>query len=68
MEIMDNPLIDVDVVNFIREALVKREETISVAESVTSGLIQAALSQAIDASKFYQEGITAFNIGQNINI
>jgi PncC family amidohydrolase len=64
MEIMDNPLIDPAVVNSIRDLLLERAETIAVAESVTSGLLQAALSQAVDASKFYQGGITAYNIGQ----
>jgi len=35
-----------------------------VAESVTAGHLQAALSVAIDASKFFQGGITAYNLGQ----
>lgn len=38
--------------------------TIAVAESVTAGNLQAALSQAKDASKFFQGGITAYNLGQ----
>lgn len=38
--------------------------TIAVAESVTSGLIQNALSQATDATKFFQGGITVYNLGQ----
>lgn len=61
---MDSPLIDADLVNSIKDMMMKREETIAVAESVTSGLLQAGLSQAVDASKFYQGGITAYNIGQ----
>ena len=48
----------------IRNLLLKKHETISMAESVTSGLMQAAFSTAPDASKFYQGGITAYNIGQ----
>ena len=48
----------------IHALLVKRKETIAVAESVTSGLLQAAFSQAEDASAFYQGGITAYNLGQ----
>lgn len=48
----------------IREKLLTRKETIAVAESVTSGMLQAALSQAKDAVLFYQGGITAYNIGQ----
>ncbi len=38
--------------------------TVAVAESVTSGLIQNAFSQATDATKFFQGGITAYNLGQ----
>lgn len=53
-----------DVVNKIKDTLIKREETIAVAESVTSGLLQASLSLAVDAMQFYQGGITTYNIGQ----
>lgn len=38
--------------------------TVAVAESVTSGLIQNAFSQATDATKFFQGGITVYNLGQ----
>lgn len=48
----------------IREEIMKRKETISVAESVTSGLIQAAFSNVPDASSFFQGGITAYNLAQ----
>jgi nicotinamide-nucleotide amidase len=48
----------------IREHLLGRKETIAVAESVTSGLIQAVMATAPDASQFYQGGITAYNLGQ----
>jgi len=44
--------------------LLTRLETIAVAESVTSGLIQHALSSIPDASRFYQGGITAYNVAQ----
>ncbi|MDB5207130.1 MAG: CinA family protein [Flavisolibacter sp.] len=64
MEIMDNPLIDPGLINSNKDLIIEGEETIAVAESVTSGLLQAALSQAIDVSKFYQGGITAYNLGQ----
>ena len=42
----------------------KQHETISVAESVTSGLLQLAFSTAECALEFYQGGITAYNLGQ----
>ncbi len=51
-------------INQIKDILVQREETVAVAESVTAGHLQAALSMAMDASKFFQGGITAYNLGQ----
>lgn len=53
-----------DTVNAIKDILVEREETIAVAESVTAGHLQAAFSAGMDASKYFQGGITAYNIGQ----
>ena len=52
------------VVNEIRKLLLKRRQTLSVGESVTSGHLQAALSLADKAMEFFQGGITAYNIGQ----
>ena len=48
----------------IGKKLLRRKETIAIAESVTSGLLQFAFSTIKDASCFYQGGLTAFNIGQ----
>lgn len=48
----------------IRDWFIAHEVTISVAESVTSGHLQAALSSAENAMQFYQGGITAYNGGQ----
>lgn len=48
----------------ISNTLRNSKETIAVAESVTAGLLQYALSTAKDASQFFQGGITAFNLGQ----
>ena len=48
----------------IKNYLVEHHQTIAVAESVTSGHLQAALSQAENARAFYQGGITAYNLGQ----
>ena len=53
-----------DAINAIKEILVDKEETIAVAESVTAGHLQAAFSAGIDASKYFQGGITAYNLGQ----
>lgn len=48
----------------IRQYMLDKEETISVAESVTSGGLQLKFSAIPDAEKFFQGGITAYNIGQ----
>ena len=53
-----------DLLNEIGEILKKQKQSIAVAESVTSGLLQAAFSNAQDASCFFQGGITAYNVGQ----
>lgn len=53
-----------EVIESIKGQIVSRNETLSVAESVTSGHIQAALSLAVEASRFFQGGMTAYNLGQ----
>jgi len=52
------------VIQSIANILIERQQSIAVAESVTSGNIQRELASAIDASKFFQGGITAYNLGQ----
>lgn len=51
-------------INKIGATLIKKKKTVAVAESVTAGNVQAALSLAKDARKFFQGGITAYNLGQ----
>jgi len=48
----------------IRKKLLSKNETLSVAESVTSGNLQAAFSLAKNTTEFFQGGITTYNIGQ----
>jgi PncC family amidohydrolase len=48
----------------IRKYLSTHQHTISVAESVTSGHLQAALSLAEGALEIFQGGLTAYNLGQ----
>lgn len=48
----------------IKDLLIGSAQTISVAESVTSGYLQAAFSSAVDATHFFQGGITTYNNGQ----
>jgi len=57
-------LFDKKIMDRVRDFLVKRGESIAVAESVTSGLLQLALASASDAMQFYQGGITTYNLGQ----
>lgn len=52
------------VIDQIKNVLINRGETIAVAESLTSGHLQVALASAENASKFFQGGITAYNLGQ----
>lgn len=48
----------------LADCLIKKKHTVAVAESVTGGFLQAALSTAAYASQFFQGGITAYNIHQ----
>ncbi|MES2647568.1 MAG: nicotinamide-nucleotide amidohydrolase family protein [Bacteroidota bacterium] len=52
------------VINSIKDKLIASNESVAVAESVTSGHLQAALSMAENASLFYQGGLTTYNLGQ----
>lgn len=51
-------------VDKIGDLLISASHTIAVAESVTSGNIQAAFSLAKNATCFFQGGITVYNAGQ----
>ena len=57
-------LYNVQVIENIKALLISEKLTLSVAESVTAGHLQAAFSCAKDASKFFQGGLTAYNAGQ----
>lgn len=52
------------VAQHVADALITRGETVAVAESVTAGLITAALSGADNATKFLQGGMIVYNLGQ----
>lgn len=52
------------IIQEIKDQLVKECHTLAVAESVTAGHLQAALSLAEGASFFFHGGITAYNLGQ----
>ena len=53
-----------EVISAIKDYMISNSQTIAVAESVTSGHLQAALSLAAGASKFFHGGITTYNLGQ----
>lgn len=55
---------DRQVISAIKDYMISNHQTLAVAESVTSGHLQAALSLAEDASKFFHGGITTYNLGQ----
>jgi nicotinamide-nucleotide amidase len=51
-------------ISSIKDYMLQHKESLAVAESVTSGHLQAAFSLADGAMQFFQGGITAYNIGQ----
>jgi nicotinamide-nucleotide amidase len=55
---------DLKIISAIKDHLLKNNQTLSVAESVTAGHLQAALSVADGATDFFQGGITTYNLGQ----
>ena len=50
----------------IKGKLIGEKQTVSVAESVTAGYLQAALASAEFALKFFEGGITTYNIHQKV--
>src|SRR5688500_3768988 len=59
MELFNRKILD-----RIGKRLLKKKETIAVAESVTAGLLQSSFSNIPDAANFFQGGLTAYNLGQ----
>ncbi len=57
-------MFDETVLHQIKDQLIRKNQTIAVAESVTAGLLQLALASAEEAVRFFQGGITAYNLGQ----
>jgi len=54
--------------NHIGEYLLTANETVSTAESVTSGLLQFSFSQMKDASKFFKGGLTAYTLEEKVSL
>ncbi|MBS1564704.1 MAG: CinA family protein [Bacteroidetes bacterium] len=59
-------LFDAGLLMAIKKYFSVHHETIAVAESVSSGLLQAAFSATPGADTFYQGGITAYNLQQKL--
>ena len=57
---------DRKLLEIIAENLLRKKETIAVAESVTSGLLMAEFSLAKNATAFFQGGLVAYNLGQKV--
>jgi PncC family amidohydrolase len=57
-------MFDKKLMDEIGNKLKDKNQSVALAESVTGGLLQAAFSNAKEASFFFQGGITAYNIGQ----
>jgi nicotinamide mononucleotide (NMN) deamidase PncC len=53
--------------DYISTSLITMNETVSIAESVTSGLIQLAFSQMANAKLFYKGGITTFTLPEKVS-
>lgn len=60
-------LFDDKILKDIRSGLSGLKQTISIAESVTTGMLQLAIGSINDASDFYQGGITTYNVAQKYN-
>ncbi|MDF2932807.1 MAG: damage-inducible protein CinA [Chryseobacterium sp.] len=54
--------------DYISRSLKSTHETVSVAESVTSGYLQFSFSQMKDASEFFKGGITAYTLEEKVNL
>ncbi|ASW73654.1 damage-inducible protein CinA [Chryseobacterium piperi] len=55
-----------NLLEYISHSLITTNETISIAESVTSGLMQLAFSQMPNASLFYKGGITTYTLPEKV--
>ncbi|PZU83245.1 MAG: damage-inducible protein CinA [Chryseobacterium sp.] len=60
---MEFPKILLDKISYY---LTGRNESISIAESVTSGFLQLAFSQMRSAEKFFKGGITAYTLEEKV--
>ncbi|CAI8791591.1 CinA family protein [Chryseobacterium sp. IT-36CA2] len=57
-----------NLLEYISQSLMTIDESISVAESVTSGCLQLAFSQMPNASMFYKGGITTYSLSEKVRL
>jgi len=65
---MTTSLYPTTIINAIGKTLIRRKQTIAIAESVTAGHLQAALSLADNARRFFHGGVVAYNLGQKVTM
>ncbi|MGH1517191.1 CinA family protein [Chryseobacterium sp. JK1] len=57
-----------NLLEYISQSLLSIDETISVAESVTSGCLQLAFSQMPNAQLFYKGGMTTYSLPEKVRL
>lgn len=57
-----------NLLEYISHCLMSADETISIAESVTSGCLQLAFSQMPNASLLYKGGVTAYALTEKVKL
>ncbi|WP_250254181.1 nicotinamide-nucleotide amidohydrolase family protein [Chryseobacterium sp. Marseille-Q3244] len=57
-----------NLLEYISHCLITADETISIAESVTSGCLQLAFSQMPNASLLYKGGITTYTLTEKVRL
>lgn len=57
-----------NLLEYISQSLMTTGESISIAESVTSGCLQLAFSQMPNASMFYKGGMTAYSLPEKVRL
>ncbi|WDF45549.1 CinA family protein [Chryseobacterium sp. KACC 21268] len=57
-----------NLLNYIGSRMLQYDETISIAESVTSGFLQFSFSQMKDASRFFVGGMTVYSQDEKVSL
>lgn len=57
-----------NLLGYIGKRMLQHNETISIAESVTSGFLQFSFSQMKDASKFFMGGMTVYSEEEKVGL